>query len=162
MHLIFMKNIRTPTRRSLLHGFFGIGALPLLASCGTIIYPGRVNQKEHGGLDPAIVILDGIGLFFFIIPGLIAFAVDFGTDAIYYPAGKDEHDEEETIFDEWKADASKTSAIDRKAIEQFVAEKAGFQIRLNKETVLVKKLDRMDQFHAAYQELGPRHWLAQS
>ena len=128
----------------------------LLSSCGTFIYPTRVNQKEHGGLDPAIVILDGIGLFFFIIPGLIAFAVDFGTDAIYFPEGKGENDKEETIFDRWKADASKTSAVDQKTIEQFIAEKTGRPIRLEDEVVIVKELTHLDQFHATYQQLSPR------
>ena len=126
----------------------------LLSSCGTFIYPTRVNQKEHGGLDPAIVILDGIGLFFFIIPGLIAFAVDFGTDAIYFPKGKDANDKEETIFDEWKAEASNASAINQKMIEQFIAEKTGYTIRLDQETVLVKSLAHLDQFHKACQQMG--------
>lgn len=143
-----------PTRRKLLHGFSAIVALPFLSSCGTVIYPGRVNQKEHGGLDPAIVILDAIGLFFFIIPGLIAFAVDFGTDAIYVPAGKDEHDTEETIFDEWKADASKTTTINQKIIEQFIAEKTGYNIILDQETVLVKPLAHLDQFRKACQQMS--------
>jgi hypothetical protein len=34
------------------------------------------------------VILDAVGLFFFIIPGLIAFGVDFTTGAIYMPSGR--------------------------------------------------------------------------
>lgn len=64
------------------------GALVLqLAACGTIIYPERRGQTR-GDIDPAIAILDGIGLLFFIVPGLIAFAIDFATGAIYLPRGK--------------------------------------------------------------------------
>jgi hypothetical protein len=136
-----------PTRRMVLHGFFGIAALPLLSACGTVIYPERVNQKNHGGLDPSIVILDGIGLFIFIIPGLIAFAVDFGTDAIYFPEGKGAHDSEKTIFDQWKSEASKTSAIEQKTIEQFIAEQTGQIVRLDHTPLIVKELGRLDQFH---------------
>lgn len=55
-----------------------------LAGCGTIIYPERRGQTG-GRIDPAIAILDGVGLIVFLIPGLIAFAIDFATGAIYLP-----------------------------------------------------------------------------
>ena len=54
------------TRRIMTTGL-AAGAASLLSSCGTIIYPDRVNQEERGNLDPAVIILDGIGLFFFIM-----------------------------------------------------------------------------------------------
>jgi hypothetical protein len=55
-----------------------------LASCGTILYPERRGQPV-GRLDIGVVALDGIGLLLFLIPGVIAFAVDFATGAIYLP-----------------------------------------------------------------------------
>lgn len=58
-----------------------------LAGCGTIIYPERRGQAG-GKIDPAVVIMDGIGLLFWVIPGLVAFAVDFATGAIYSPSGR--------------------------------------------------------------------------
>ncbi len=57
-----------------------------LAGCGTIIYPERRGQTS-GRIDIGIAILDAVGLFFFIIPGVIAFGVDFTTGAIYLPGG---------------------------------------------------------------------------
>lgn len=55
-------------------------------SCGYFLYPERRNQNYHSEeLDAKIVILDAIGLLFFIIPGVIAFAVDFTTNTIYLP-----------------------------------------------------------------------------
>ena len=57
-----------------------------LLGCGTILYPERRSQSA-GKLDTDIVLLDGVGLLFFLIPGVIAFAVDFATGAIYLPAG---------------------------------------------------------------------------
>lgn len=59
-----------------------------IAGCGTILHPGRQGQRAHSRLDVSIVILDGIGLFFFIIPGVIAYAVDFSNHTIYLPAGR--------------------------------------------------------------------------
>ena len=56
-----------------------------LAGCGTLLYPERRGQVT-GRLDLGVVLLDAIGLFFFIIPGVIAFAVDYSNGTIYLPA----------------------------------------------------------------------------
>lgn len=55
-----------------------------LAACGTVFYPERRGQIS-GEIDPGVAILNGIGLLFYVIPGLVAFAVDFATGAIYFP-----------------------------------------------------------------------------
>lgn len=55
--------------------------------CGTILYPERRGQ-QGGRIDAGVAVLDGIGLLFFIIPGVIAFAVDFSTGAIFLPGGR--------------------------------------------------------------------------
>lgn len=54
-------------------------------SCGTIIYPERRGQRA-GKVDVGVAVLDGIGLLVFFIPGVVAFAVDFATGAIYLPS----------------------------------------------------------------------------
>jgi len=56
------------------------------AGCGTLLYPERRGQT-HGRIDAGVAILDGIGLLFFIIPGMIAYAIDFSTGAIYLSGG---------------------------------------------------------------------------
>lgn len=53
-------------------------------SCGTIFHPERRGQPA-GRLDPAIVALDAVGLLFFFVPGVVAFAVDFSNGTIYLP-----------------------------------------------------------------------------
>lgn len=58
-----------------------------VAGCGTIIYPERRGQRS-GRIDVGIAVLDGLGLLLFIIPGVIAFAVDFSSGAIYLPSAK--------------------------------------------------------------------------
>ncbi len=52
--------------------------------CGTILYPERKNQPA-GRLDWGVVALDAVGLLFFLVPGVIAFAVDFNNGTIYLP-----------------------------------------------------------------------------
>ncbi|RBW46615.1 hypothetical protein DS885_07555 [Psychromonas sp. B3M02] len=68
-------------------------ALPLivglsiqLSGCGTILKPERKGQSA-GQLDASIVALNAIGLLFFLVPGVIAFAVDFSNGTIYLPGG---------------------------------------------------------------------------
>ena len=55
-----------------------------LAACGTLLYPERRGQRG-GTVDTAVVLLDCVGLFIFIIPGIVALAVDFSNGAIYLP-----------------------------------------------------------------------------
>ncbi|SDI63028.1 hypothetical protein SAMN04488540_102269 [Ferrimonas sediminum] len=56
-----------------------------LCGCGTLLHPERQGQK-NGQLDPAIVLLDALGLVLFIIPGIVAFGIDFHNGTIYLPA----------------------------------------------------------------------------
>jgi hypothetical protein len=65
-------------------GTLTIGLAFFLASCGTLLYPERRGQPA-GRLDVGVVALDGVGLLVFILPGVIAFVVDFTTGAIYLP-----------------------------------------------------------------------------
>lgn len=55
-----------------------------LSACGTILYPERKGQVS-GKIDPGVAALNGIGLLFFLVPGVIAFAVDFSNGTIYLP-----------------------------------------------------------------------------
>jgi hypothetical protein len=57
------------------------------AACGTLMHPERKGQTQ-GPIDVGVAILDGIGLLFFIIPGVIAYAVDFSNGTIYLPSGE--------------------------------------------------------------------------
>lgn len=62
-------------------------SLLLQTACGTLLYPERRGQTG-GKIDPGVAILDGLGLLLFVIPGIIAFAVDFSDGTIYLPPGK--------------------------------------------------------------------------
>jgi hypothetical protein len=79
--------MRIPSR--LIGGALVVSLLTQLTACGSIFYPDRRGQIQgNGRMDPAIVVLDAIGLLFYILPGVIAFGVDFATGAIYLPDGK--------------------------------------------------------------------------
>jgi hypothetical protein len=58
-----------------------------LTACGTVFYPERKGTVS-GEIDPVVAIGDAVGLLFFLLPGVIAFAVDFTNGTIYLPHGK--------------------------------------------------------------------------
>ena len=70
-----------------LFGFTVVSFVLQLAACGTLMYPERRGQRS-GEIDVKVAVLDGVGLLFCIIPGVIAYIIDFETGAIYLPAGK--------------------------------------------------------------------------
>lgn len=71
----------------ILVGTLATSLLVQLTACGTILHPERKGQKS-GQIDPAIALFNGIGLLFFFLPGVIAFAVDFSNGTIYLPGGR--------------------------------------------------------------------------
>ena len=66
--------------------FIFVSLLFQLSACGWILHPERRGQNG-GRIDTGIAVLDGVGLLFFLIPGIIAYAVDFSTGCIYLPGG---------------------------------------------------------------------------
>jgi hypothetical protein len=77
--------MRIPFR--LVGGVLVATLLTQITACGTLFYPDRRGQID-GKIDPLVAGLDAIGILFFVIPGLIAFGVDFATGAIYLEGGK--------------------------------------------------------------------------
>lgn len=76
--------MRIPSR--LIGGAVVAALVTQLTACGTLFWPDRRGQIE-GRIDPVVAALDAIGILFYVIPGLIAFGVDFATGAIYLNDG---------------------------------------------------------------------------
>lgn len=116
-----------------------------LASCGTILYPQREGQKV-GRIDPAVAILDGVGLLFFIIPGVIAFAVDFSNHTIYLP-----HSHTSSIDTQHRyAQIHFNGRLDRAAVEGYLSAETGREIRLQQSAVEVVRLDSIADLDARF------------
>jgi len=96
-----------------------------LAACGTILYPER-NGQHAGSIDPLVAVLDGAGLLFFLIPGVIAFAVDFNNHSIYLPHGQH---------------ARYTGQLDKAGLEEFVRARTGQSVDLRQANVQILRLD---------------------
>jgi hypothetical protein len=99
--------------------------LAQLLGCGTLLYRERVGQPR-GKLDVVVVLLDSIGLVYFVAPGLVAFAVDFATGAIYLPrqAPPSLAEDDGRIQVRMLGESSR----DPRAIEQAVHEATGVEL----------------------------------
>ena len=111
-----------------------------LIGCGTIMYPERKGQKA-GRLDAGIVILDGIGLLFFLIPGVIAFAVDFNNGTIYLP-GSPRVSLDNKSIKQVKFDPKHSSLA---SIEKVIKNETGQEVRLSQDNIKITKLKSIDE-----------------
>jgi hypothetical protein len=124
-------------------GTLSAGGAVFLASCGTVLYPERRGQPA-GRLDVGVVVLDGIGLLLFLVPGVIAFAVDFATGAIYLPP-------EYVLHAPWMgAELCKVhvdpAELTPERVEATVREQTGKAVSLQPGAYRAMKLQRLDQF----------------
>ena len=115
-----------------------------LAGCGTIFYPERRGQRA-GNLDVGIVILDGIGLLFAIVPGVIAFAVDFSNGCIYLPDRR--HDDRSAQLKQIKFDPKHTSLAQ---IERIIKDQTGQTVYLTQDNIRVSRLNSQEEMKARF------------
>ncbi|MDB5390758.1 MAG: hypothetical protein JWM11_6404, partial [Planctomycetaceae bacterium] len=128
--------------------FSGLGTLIgcISTGCGTIMHPERKGQPA-GNLDWSIVALDGVGLLLFLVPGVIAFAVDFNNGSIYLPA---EEKSQAAIPVPRRRKLISVMTQPRRlthgAVEHAVAQHSGRQFRLVRGQYETFPLDNLDQF----------------
>ena len=133
--------------------FISITLLGLLqvstVGCGTILYPARRGQPA-GQLDWGVVALDAVGLLFFFVPGVIAFAVDFNNGTIYLPSegvsGPAQASTDHTRKSPLTSITTSPQQLTPQVVEQTLARHTGRDIRLVPGTFRTKVLDRLDQF----------------
>jgi hypothetical protein len=138
---------------------FLLALLLNLAACGTILHPERKNQHHSGQIDLGVAILDGIGLLFFIVPGVIAYAVDFSNNTIYLPHGHSSSLDAQHKYTQIHIDGK----MDQATIEQAIRAETGMAVDLNQARVKVVKLESpadLDARFAAF-EADPTVALAQ-
>ncbi len=99
----------------------GLALIFSLCSCGYFLYPERRGQTE-GRVDPAIMVVDCVLLVFFLVPGVIALAVDFSSGAIYLPKGS---------AGLQKIDADKERLHDTAYIEGLIKKHSGLKVELD-------------------------------
>lgn len=105
-----------------------------ISGCGTIFYPERKGQLS-GDIDPAVAVANGVGLLFFIVPGVIAYAVDFSNGTIYLPSRTSGDIDTQPLDDN----------MDIVALEKLLSEQAGQPVTLQSELMKVEEVDSLDE-----------------
>ena len=133
-----------------LYVLFCVVLIVQLVGCGTLMYPERRGQRG-GRIDAGVAVLDGIGLLFFIIPGIIAYAVDFSNGTIYLPGTNtgslDIKDIKQVKFDPKHYNAA--------TIEKIIKRETGYAIKLSRNNIQVYKLKSLDDMMARFAEVLP-------
>ena len=133
-----------------------LGGICSVAGCGTILYPERRGQRT-GTLDTGVVVLDGLGLLLFFVPGVIAFAVDFSTGAIYLPEGEGTKLSAKPKSHRFQTISVEPTRLSHPEIAQAVSQRSGQTIRLEEGEYHTAKLPDLDHFWPALENLLAVH-----
>jgi hypothetical protein len=138
-----MQPVRGSRRKLRVAGTLTLCLAFFLASCGTILYPERRGQPA-GRLDVGVVVLDSIGLLLFLVPGVVAFAVDFCTGAIYLPP------EHATMAPSTATELCRLQVdpaeLTPRRLEEIVREQTGVSVSLQPGTYRAMRLQKLDDF----------------
>jgi hypothetical protein len=130
------------------------GAVSLVAGCGTILHPERRYQPNDGSLDWGIVALDTLGLLLFFIPGVIAFAVDFTTGAIYLPPSG-YSDAKPSANDEPLVEVQvPPKDLTQRRLEQVASDHAGRDVHLVRGSFVTAPLTKLADFWGVRDDLA--------
>src|SRR5690242_305900 len=123
-----------------------VSSLALVAGCGMILHPERRNQPPGGDMDWSVFALDAIGLLLFFIPGVIAFAVDFTTGAIYLPPPGYGDDRNPTGEPHLVKVLVPREELNQRRLEEVATEHAGREVRLVAGEYKTSPLERLEDF----------------
>lgn len=126
----------------ILVGTVATSLLVQLTACGTILHPERKGQKS-GQIDPAIAVFDAIGLLFFFLPGVIAFAVDFSNGTIYLPGGR-----QSSLSDEELKHAAPQGKLDQAALVEILRTKGLADEQTQAQHLQIRQLDALGEVYA--------------
>lgn len=105
------------------------------------MYPERRGQRG-GSLDAGVAVLDGIGLLFGIIPGVIAFAVDFSNGTIYLPERTKLGFLDLKNIKEVKFDPKHTSLA---SLERIIKDQTGCEVKFAQDNIRLTKLKSLNE-----------------
>lgn len=119
-----------------------------LSACGTIFYPERKGTRS-GTLDPIVVAADAIGLLFFFIPGVIAFAVDFSNGTIYKGGGR-----HSSLTPEELKSVTHDGKVNKKLLGELISKKLGKPVDLDASNLQIERFDAEAALLARFNKTG--------
>jgi hypothetical protein len=119
-----------------------------LTSCGTILYPERRGQDKHQAvnkIDMAVFAMDTGLCLLGLLPGIIAFAIDFSSGCIYLPERQVSiKDMDQIDMTNWRVVKVDPDTLNQATIERIIQEQTGKSIQLNSPDLLLAKPDNRD------------------
>lgn len=134
----------TPLLRRGLTGLALGVSITALVGCGTLFHPERKGQMS-GRIDPTVAIANGVGLLFFIVPGVVAYAVDFSNGTIYLPSGHTSAGVDALKLEE---------DMDVATLERLLSEKSGKSVSLDSELLRVEEVSSLEEALALVRMAG--------
>lgn len=120
-----------------------------VTSCGLLLHPER-KGLTGGRIDAGVAILDAVGLLFYVIPGVVAFAVDFTYGTIYLPhtrADAGDNNNDMRVVHTGRHDLTVAQA------QQIVSKELNEPIDLRGGNVKAERLASADQLPALFHEV---------
>jgi len=119
-----------------------------------ILHPERRNQPAGGSMDWSVFALDALGLLLFFIPGVIAFAVDFSTGAIYLPPNQYGATGRPTKDRSLITVTVPQKQLTQQRLEQVASQHAGRDVRLVDGKYDTAPLTKLDDFWSTRERLA--------
>ena len=145
-----MEEIMVKTLTNTFRIFICAALTMQLVGCGTLMHPERKGQRGDR-IDAGVAILDALGLLFGIIPGVIAFAVDFSNGTIYLPGGRMGSSLDYKNIKEVKFDPKHTSLA---GIERIIKDQTGCEVKLFQDNIKLSKLKSLDDMRTQFAKVG--------
>ncbi len=133
--------------------------IPAVSGCGTLLYPERRGQTG-GQIDWKVVALDGLGLLLFFIPGVIAFAVDITTGAIYLPPHEYRGQSHAKMQEGYVAIQLPQGELSNEKIATVIQENTGKQISLDENQYKTARLPSLKVFQKEQQRFEQEYSAA--
>lgn len=136
----------------------GLAASAVCTSgCGTLLHQERVGQCRGGidDLDWTVVGMNSIGLIFFFVPGVIAFAIDYYNGSLFYPtdcAPRTFSSEPQPLEQVTLPPGSPQQALQAAEVRLSLA--LGRPLDLNPSELVTRELTSIDQFWTTHQQLA--------
>jgi hypothetical protein len=119
------------------------------AGCGTLMYPERRGQSRTGKIDWTVAGMDAIGLVLFLVPGVIAFAIDYHNGSLFLPEGSASTGGKRTLR------TVKLTSLhpSREEIAAVLSSETGKPLALDEGSYVTRKMESLDEFWSTEQAL---------
>lgn len=121
------------------------------SGCGTLMYPERRGQRGSR-IDVGVAVLDGIGLLFFLIPGIIAYAIDFSNGTIYLPGGSLASSSDIKDLQQVKFDPKNYT---NESLQALIKQETGCDVAMNKDSLEMTRLESPEDMEQHFAQALP-------